>query len=413
MSRRILVVLASVFLLGAALAQAAPDRQWIWTLSDHASEVSFEASDAAVSKGDEALVVKASGDFDPDALEIDTSGTLRREKVGSKTLARVSRPDWARDLVTVTRRLTPGKKVEVPATADPDGRVRLAVGLEKDSAVTVTIRDERGAAIRSFTASSTVPVRWRADLGSAAELTGARLELRADRGAVVSRVNDKKGMRLMTAAAVVCSGSFSQNINYSGSLTYTVSGCPASTCAELTTYRNGSWLYAANYLCTDASGNKTLGPWYWSNTPSDQTDDPLYFRFPNNDTTDNTWHIWDKNPAVTYRDSAWGSPPTAYSGHATDTQWGAGFDFGGACFSDFVDVTPNPDQWWDPATGSYNSTSYKSLNNTITRVDRWYVQWTGSFPSSGSHTSGHTYYWTTCCHDGNSGYCTSDSFTKP
>jgi hypothetical protein len=411
MCRRTLVLLASVFLLGTSLAQAAPERQWIWTLSDHASEASFEASDAAVSNDTEALVVKASGDFDPDALEIDTSGTLRREKVGRKTLAKVSRPDWARDLVTVTSRLTRGKKVEVPLTADPDGRVRLAVGLEKNSAVTVTIRDERGAAVRSFTASSTVPVRWRADLGSAAELTGAHLELRADRGAVVARVDDKKGMRLMTAAGVVCNGSFSQNINYSGSLTYTVSGCPANTYAELSTFRNGSWLFAANYLHTDGSGGATLGPWYWSNTASDQTDDPLYFRFtPSNDTTDNTWHIWDKHPAVTYRDSAWGSPPTAYSGHATDDQWGAGFDFGGACFSDFQDQTTG--LWWDPSSGAYNSGSYKYVNNTLTRTNRWYVQWTGAFPSAGSHTTAHTYQWYTCCHDGNSGFCTNNTFTK-
>lgn len=405
MSRKSLCLLALLLLQGP-MAQADPERRWVWNLGNRT----------------ETLLLKVSQDFDPSALEIDVRGEVRREKVGQKTHVRVVRPTWARELLSMAAgnaRLGPGKTAEAPAIAGPDGRVRLAVGFEEESAVTVTIQDEQGAVVRSFSASSTVPVRWRIDLGSAEELTGARLLLRVDRGTVVAGIpapeaaSGSRGLRSITAAATICNAWFSQTVNYSGSLYYYVAGCPPSTCGTLHTYRNGGWQSTPGWLCTDSSGNSTKGPWYWSNFPNDQTDEPAYIEWPSGDKTTDAVHIFDKNYAITYRDSPWGAPPTTYYGHATDTQWGTGFDFGGTCWSDFIDLTPSPDLWWNPATGTYSSTTYKYVTNTTSRVNRWYINWSGPFPSSGSHVSGHTYEWYTCCHDGGGGQCVSGQFTVP
>jgi len=200
---------------------------------------------------------------------------------------------------------------------------------------------------------------------------------------------------------------FSQTVNYSGTLDYYVSGGPASTCGELDTYRNGSWLYSPGWLCTDSTGYAHKGPWYWSSSPS-QTDEPAYIRWPNNDTTNNLTHVWDKQCATAYRDSPAGTPPTSYYGHATDVTWDAGFDFGSNAFSIFQNTSTG--LYWDPFTGAYTSSTAKFVPATVSRVNRWYVSWSTSFPAVGTHSAGQSYYWFTCVDDGNCGSCASTSF---
>lgn len=440
MSKKYPCLLAAALLIGIGPVQAEPrpvggtaERLWVLNLGDGPAEVALDASGGAgvrveagetveapellqasgpavVSQGAEVLWIKASRGFDPSALEIDLRGKIRREQAGKRMRVRVDRPAWAQELMSLAASgglIRPGRPVEFLATEDADGHARLAVGLAKDSAVTVSVKGEGGAVTRSFSVTSSVPVRWRADLGSAADLKDARITLRVDRGGVV--VGSKGRPRSITAALSNGTISFSQDINYSGTLYFYVDGGPPSTCGELNTYRNGSWLFAGNYVCTDANGDSTMGPWYWSSSNS-QTDDPLFVRWPDNSTTNSIWHIWDKTSAVTYRDSSWGAPPTTYYGHATDTQWEAGFDFGGFCFSDFQDTTTG--LWWNPSTDTYSSSGYRDVNATLTRVSRWYVYWDTAFPSPGSHVTGHSYQWYTCCLDGNSGQCTSGTFTK-
>jgi hypothetical protein len=424
MSRRYPCLLAAL-LLGAGLAQADPHRQagiaerfWVWNLGGRPAEAALESSDAAGVQ--EMLLIKASEDFDPRSLEIERQGEVRREKVGKRLRARVIRPAWAQELLGMeasSARILAGQTVEAKAEAGPDGRVRLAAGLEKDSAITVTVKDEGGAVVRSFSAASSVPVRWRVDLGSAADLEGARLELRVDRGGVVAGVPvarggaGKGGLRSITAATTVGTISFSQTINYSGSLYFYVSGGPPSTCGELSTYRNGSWLFAANYVCTNSSGNATMGPWTWDNTPSDQTDDPLYVRWPDNSTTNNIWHIWDKTCATSYIDSPSGSPPTSWYGHATDAAWGAGFNSSWTTgFAFFEDTTA--DREWSPSSGAYNQFT-ADVPLTITGQPGFYISWSSQFPAASAHVSGHIYSWNVCITDGSCGYCDWLSFTAP
>lgn len=201
-------------------------------------------------------------------------------------------------------------------------------------------------------------------------------------------------------AATVGDASFSQNIlcSWGSCHTFSVTSGPANTCGELNILRNGNWEFTGSWLCTDSSGNATKGPWCWQDKSNDETGDPVFIRWPNNDTTDQDFAIVDQHSAQTFRDSSWSSPPSSYYGHATDAQWGTGFDFGGECISDFRDLTTN--RWWNPSTGTYSSISYQPVTASLSRVNRWYVNWTTAFPSPGSHNPTHTYEWYTCCTDG-------------
>lgn len=445
MSRWLSCLFVTALLLGASGAQAADlERLWVWNLGESTAEVTLgslrgaavrvEAGEAleaphperssgriTYSPRAELLLVRASRAFDASGLEIDTTGKPRQEIVAGRLQVRVDRPAWARELLVLEARdarLAAGESAEILALGDEDGSVRLAVGLGRDSAVTVTVVDRHGDVVHSLTASSTVPVRWRAELGFAAELDGGRLALRVDQGTAVAGVPAGEGagrglrLRSVTAASILGDAEFSQPITCSGDLDYTVTGGPPNTCGELNTFRNGSWLFAADWLCTNSSGYAKKGPWSWDATPSDQTDDTVFIRWPDGNTTDNTNHIWDKSSAVTHRDSPWGAPPTSYYGHATDTQWGTGFDFGGGCQSNFQNS--NTVLWWDPATDTYSSSTIQWVTRTLSRVNRWYVNWSGPFPSPGSHVSGDTYWWTTCCTDScGFGQCISESFSVP
>lgn len=442
MTRKCLYAVAAILLSGVPKANAENlEPLWVWNVGSSAAEVAAgQAGEAVVSvpAGEgvvlwssrsaaakllsfsraELLVIQASPDFDSGDIEIDVLREIRREGVVGRPLVRVSRPNWARELLALEAAgtvLGARDAVDTVALPDSDGKLRLAVWLGRNSAVIVETFDRHGMVVSSLSASATVPVRWRADLGSTSELGGERLSLQVKRGtAVVSLPYGDHAKRFQAKLPIIPpaqqgTASFSQTINCSGSTTYQVTGGPANTCGELNTYRNGQWQFTPNWICTDSWGNASKGPWYWSSTPSDQTDEPAFIRWPNGNTTNNANHYWDKTPAETVRDSPWGAPPTSYYGHAEDAQWGLGFDFGGYCSSDFRNLTT--DLWWDPAIDSYSSVGYKGVNNTLSRVNRWYVSWSGPFPSPGSHVSGDTYEWWTCCLDGCWGYCTYGQFT--
>lgn len=415
MSRKLLLSSMAVLLLQGGIAFADPGgreekpverekgqagRTWVWSLGEKSAE----------------LVVAAPDGFDPGGMEVDFNGTVRMEKTGRKLTMYVDRPDWARELIVAGAmeplQLAAGETGRLPLQAGVEP-VRVAVDLLKaDSAVEVVVLGHEGEVLKSLTATSSVPVRWSADLGTVDG--GVRVELRVLRGRAAGGVIgvEGNGLRPITAAAIVGSAQFNRTINYSGSpdLYYTVTGGPPNTCGELNSYRNGSWIYAGNWLCTNGSGNATKGPWTYAGTPSNQTDEPAYIRWPNGDTTNNALHIWDKNCSQTFKSSA-GVPPSSYSGYATDAQWGAGFDFYPSPSSVFEDETAN--LYWDPATGDYTSASYKAVSATLSRVNRWRVNWTTVYPSPGDHVSGHQYYWYTCVDDGQCGQCATLRFTAP
>jgi hypothetical protein len=207
----------------------------------------------------------------------------------------------------------------------------------------------------------------------------------------------------------VGTGSFNHQIQYTSvttavALYYTVTGGPASTCGELNTYRNGSWLFGPGWLCTNASGSATNGPWYTAN--GNQTDDPSFIRWPNGTATSNDWHIWDNNcPSVSYGSSA---PPNTWFGTASDALYGACFNTSTRVYSRYWDYTA--DRYWSTSTGLYAS-GFSDVTGSLSGVPGCGPNWTVSRPSLASHTPGHIYLWTTCISDGGCTACTSYQFT--
>jgi hypothetical protein len=202
----------------------------------------------------------------------------------------------------------------------------------------------------------------------------------------------------------VGTGKYSTNVNFiafgPSTLTYTVTGGPASTCGELNSYRNGSWLFGPGWLCTDASGNATKGP--WTTAPGNQTDDPSFIRWPNSTTTTNDWHIWDATcPSVSYGSSA---PPNSWSGTASDGLWGSCFTTSLLPYSAYWDAGTG--LYWSPTTGTYSAfTSH--VNGTWTSgVPGCNASWANQRPPLSAHVPGHTYRWMVCADAGFCGACT-------
>jgi hypothetical protein len=204
-----------------------------------------------------------------------------------------------------------------------------------------------------------------------------------------------------SAGAQTCgSAYFSDPINWqqNPTLYYTVSGAPANTCGDLWASRNGSAYTkeAAGWICTDASGNATKGPWYWSNQADDETGYAfIEWPAPYSCLSPTRKHIWDVDPPTVAITTC---GPSSYSGTAADDAWGAGFDSEWTgCFGGFYDETS--DRWWSPVTGNYSETAPAIWNCTCSGVPSLNITWSCSTRPT-SHTSGHHYVWYALSWDG-------------
>jgi hypothetical protein len=181
---------------------------------------------------------------------------------------------------------------------------------------------------------------------------------------------------------------------------------PANTCGELNSYRNGSWLFAPGWLCTDGIGNATKGPWYTAS--GNQTDDPSFIRWSAGSTTTNDWHIWDSScPDISFGSSV---PPNSWAGSASDAVYGACFKTSTRVFSTYKDTSSNT--YWTPGMGSYSTSSYTEVNGSLSGAPGCSVTWgSNSRPAASAHTPGHTYEWSVCISDGGCLVCTTSHFT--
>src|ERR1700681_1247844 len=122
---------------------------------------------------------------------------------------------------------------------------------------------------------------------------------------------------------------FNHDINwqYTGDLYFSVAGGPANTCGDLWADRNDAgFTITSGWLCTDANGNSTKGPWSWANQASDETAF-VYIRWPDGSSTNGgATHIWDKSAPTAAITSGGGAPPSSFSGTGSDTQYGACFN---------------------------------------------------------------------------------------
>lgn len=235
---------------------------------------------------------------------------------------------------------------------------------------------------------------------------------------------------LLALTALFCAGGvawaqgsayFNYPIHWVGmpDLYFTVAGGPPNTCGDAVITRNGVTSTAVGWLCTDASGNATKGPWSWANQPIDETA-TTYIRWPGGGITSQASHIWDKTAPSASITSPLGSPPSSYSGTGSDAAWGAGFNTNWTIVrSNFLDV--DTDLYWTPSLGAYAGSrrcrpvgggcNVPSVDATVSGMPGFSISWNSAFPPASAHTPGHAYKWTTCVWDGGQWGCVALNFT--
>lgn len=168
---------------------------------------------------------------------------------------------------------------------------------------------------------------------------------------------------------------------------YNVTGAPPNVCGTLHTLRNGSQLDSPGWICTNGSGNATMGPYSGS---TNQTDVNIYIEWPGGcQTTGATFHISDASPPTIWIDTHGAS----FSGGASDVQWGTGFDFGPATWSGITAT------FQDLTTGKYYDSSGYNANNPVTwggdasPLTGFSITWSVTPPPQSAHNPSHSYRW--------------------
>lgn len=340
------------------------------------------------------LVLQVPDGFDAGSLEIEKSPSIQTKQAAAGASVR----HGAIGVASIQSK-------------DPQARVEVAVEfLAPHTAVRIRQLDPLGNEMTSLVASASQRVLWRATLDQVAG--ESRIELQTLRGEAQGTVavagargrNRNRGSRFIAPKAGGLA-QFTPTINWQGSsdLYYKVSGGPASLCGTLYVSRNGgSYVPTANWICTDASGNATKGPW----TYAGQSGDELAFAYivwSNNESTNTAQHIWDKTPPSVSITSPGALPaPTSLYGTGSDPIYGSGFsaNFGSAagggssyCTTYYYNTTTGG--YWCPGSG-YGSQFPCNIDCTISGMPSHSVTWSvpsSSLPPGFAHFSGQCYEW--------------------
>lgn len=216
-------------------------------------------------------------------------------------------------------------------------------------------------------------------------------------------------LQVNAASAAVCGDAYyNHEIDWpsTSALYYSVSGAPANTCGTLMASRNGgAYTSGANWICTDANGNATKGP--WSSNPDDETA-YVYIDW-GTCTSPVRKHIWDVDPPS----ATVSAVMTSFYGTARDDNWGAGFNASwSSCLVTFQDHTSG--LYWSDNTGAYSAASADFIPCTIFGMPSLNVSWSANnIPDLPDHTSGHAYWWTVWIYDGGQWDSTLGTFTYP
>lgn len=169
---------------------------------------------------------------------------------------------------------------------------------------------------------------------------------------------------------------------------YNVTGAPPNTCGTLYTVRNGSQLISPGWICTNSSGNATMGPYSGS---SNQTDTNIYIDWGGGcQTTGATFHISDASAPSIGISSYSG---TNFSGSASDTQWGTGFDFGPAGWSSIFATFQNLSTGKFADHTGYNNNSAVFWGGSPSSFFGFNFNWTVTPPPSSHHSPTNSYRW--------------------
>jgi hypothetical protein len=365
-----------------------------------ATELPAQGGPLALRSNAALLVVQAPADFDAKSLEIDQTVPDHLRAILAKLLLRPA-PDWTRELAggaSVRHGDTGSAKVTSDDTA---ARVEVAVAfLAPHTRVRIRQLDSLGNEVTSLVASASRPARWRATL---APVDGtSRIEMRTLRGEARGTVTATGGARARRPRILPTKsgggiGSFSPEINWDGNatMTYSVTGGPASLCGDLHVSRNyGSYTVTSNWMCLDASGNGSAGPYYYSSQTADETAFG-YIVWSNSFSTNTAEHIWDVyGPSAAITSSNGPPAPTSFYGTASDPTNGAGFSssWGSACYTYFYDTTAG--WYWQPSFGYSSQFPYNSPYCALSGMPDHSVTWSeGQLPPGYDHVSHHCYEW--------------------
>jgi hypothetical protein len=361
------------------------------------------------------LIVTAPAGFDPASLRFNALEASERSAFESGDEVRIPFRRKA-----AGPRLNRGETAAAQVFRTGAEPMIVSLGLHGNAAAEVRALRSDGAILGWVAFGASRDVEVTVDLGGFPQMKGhggvIRQEVIARRGQVstaMGRAGDS-GLQRIAEAVTTGTGVFNRHLNFvtfgsSPALYYTVSGGPASTCGELDTYRNNSWLFAPGWLCTDAAGYKQQGP--WTSAPSNQTDDPAFIRWPDGSTTTNDWHIWDTTcPSVQIS----ASPPSSWGGTTTDGQFGFCFKTGTGYSTWTVFQNRTTGLYYQSSTQTYSLSDSMPAQNlgTLTNRVSCGATWNSSvLPPASAHVPGNTYRWYACVYDGGCTICEYREFT--
>jgi hypothetical protein len=179
---------------------------------------------------------------------------------------------------------------------------------------------------------------------------------------------------------------------------YIVSLGPPNTCGTLKLVRNGVYEETPGWLCTDASGNATKGPWTVS---TNQTGQNIRIEWPNGTSTYGADTKVDDYSAPTV--SVGSADLYSFAGTASDAQWGSGFGPWTTVRVTYMDAFNG--LYWDG--WCYCSASPAPFNASFSPVGGYNITWSSIPPPSYAHDPFHAYQWCAVTND----HC-SDSNTQ-
>lgn len=355
------------------------------------------------------LVLQAPDGFDAASLAVDGSDPRQVAPAGRPGLRRG--PDWTQSLIANPARVRHGATGTARIASDYAGaEVEVAVEfIAPHTAVRLRQLDAAGNEVAFLTASASMPLRWRAVLGPVGGV--ARIEMQTlsgeARGTAAAVADGVPAERSALVAALAGGGNarFDPKTNWEKSppLYYFVTGGPPSTCGALRVSRNyGPYTTTPGWLCTDANGNATKGPWTFGNQNGSE-DGTGYILWPDGTSTNSDRHIWDKDAPSAAVGSPAGAPPGSFYGTASDPVYNAGFgsSWGSYCkAAHFRNTTTG--KYWCPGAGGYTgwsscSAALSSYNCTLSYNygnPSLNVAWSANqVPPGYTHFSGECYEW--------------------
>lgn len=180
------------------------------------------------------------------------------------------------------------------------------------------------------------------------------------------------------------------------SYTYNVYSAPPNVCGTLHLVRNDNPPEATpGWICTNANGQATKGPWTGSNN---QTGQGIYIQWPNGSTTvGGDYKIDDgSDPSIwSSQTPGFGVPiPTSFNGGGSDVQWGTGFNFGFNGWSSILGTFRNV-----TTSKYYNGQGYIADNpvyvfgSSSPPAGGFSIIWSLTPPPQSAHNSTDTYEW--------------------